>query len=162
MSGWRGAVVPGLLLALVAACTGENGAVPIAATVDTLASYAMTVHPILEARCATLDCHGDPGRPLRLYAETGLRAADALRGQRITMDELAANVRALAGVDPPAATLVLDKALGSIHHVGGVIWPSADDVQAACVRGWLAGTSGDPAVTAACQTADAQVALPPP
>ena len=36
-------------------------------------AYRRDVHPILEARCATLDCHGVDDRPLRLYAETGLR-----------------------------------------------------------------------------------------
>jgi hypothetical protein len=30
------------------------------------------------------------------------------------------------------------------------------------VRGWRGGTSGDPAVAAACATAAKQVALPPP
>jgi hypothetical protein len=151
--------------AWVAACSGTNGTVPVATSADSLASYAGSVHAILEARCATLDCHGDPGRPLRLYAETGLRDADALRGQPITMDELAANVRAIAAVDPgaPADTsIVMGKPLGRYHHVGGVVWPAPDAAQPTCVRGWLAGISGDPAVAAACQQAAGEVALPPP
>ena len=149
------------LLALLAcaACTGTNGVAPVASA--DLAGYASSVHPILEARCATLDCHGDPGRPLRLYAETGLRAADLLRGQPITMDELVANVRALEGVDPgvPAdASIVMAKPLGRIDHVGGVVWADPGAAQPTCVRGWLAGSLD----AAACRTADAEVALPPP
>ncbi len=154
-----------LVAAVAAACTGSNGATPVPASVDTLASYIATVDPILEARCATLDCHGDPGRPLRLYAETGLRARDALRGQPITEDELVANVRAIVAVDPgaaPDATLMLAKPLGAFDHVGGRLWLSADEAQPACLRGWLAGRSGDPTVLAACQIAGAEVALPPP
>jgi hypothetical protein len=154
------------LLGLVAACTGTNAEVPLPTSVDTPASYAADVHPILEARCATLDCHGDPGRPLRLYAETGLRARAELRGQPITMDELAENVRAIAGVDPGApadSSLVLGKPLADRYaHVGGWLWRSLDEPQPACLRGWLDGRSADPAVAAACAAAAPQVALPQP
>jgi hypothetical protein len=149
-----------ILIVALAACTGENAETQVAPRLD-VSEYSRSVHPILEARCATLDCHGDPGRPLRLYAETGLRAADSLRGQPITADELAANVRAIAAVDP-AGELVLQKPLGVIQHQGGVVWPATDAPQPTCVSGWLAGSSADPAVALACQIAAGEVALPPP
>jgi hypothetical protein len=69
--------------------------------------YASYVQPYVEAGCATLDCHGDPGRPLRLYSELGLRKAAELRPRPLSDDvdplaitdaELDDNRRAFAGV----------------------------------------------------------------
>ena len=154
------------LLALMPGCTGTPAEVPLATAPSGLDPYARDVHPILEGRCATLDCHGDPGRPLRLFAETGLRAMDELRGQPITTEELEANARALAAVDPdalPRESLVLVKPLrGGVGHAGGVIWQDASDPQPACVVGWLAGSSASAAVVSACAAAAPEVALPPP
>ena len=153
-----------VLVAATAACTGMNPAVEVAGAGDGVEAYARDVHPILEARCATLDCHGDPGRPLRLYAETGLRARDELRGLPITQAELEDDVRALFAVDPgadPSESFVLRKPLtGTIDHVGGDVWPDAGDAQPTCVAGWLAGRS-DMAIAAACAAALLEVALPP-
>lgn len=150
-----------LLPLLIAACGGTNGVEDLP-TADTVERYATDVHPILERRCATLDCHGDPGRPLRLFADTGLRASDALRGQPITAEELAANVRSLLTVDPgtpPAESLLLSKPLaGGAHHVGGEIWAAATEPQPRCFIGWLTASRD----AAACEEAAAEVMLPPP
>ena len=148
----------------LAACTGEPPGEQLTRAGD-VATYARDVHPYLEASCATLDCHGDRGRPLRLYAETGLRADAALRGQPITEAELRANVAALIGIDPSAGPddhLALRKPLsqgeGGIAHVGPKLWRNRDDPGYRCLRAWLSGGS-DPA---ACAAALAPVALPPP
>jgi hypothetical protein len=139
---------------VAAACQDTGGTQPLV-TADQ-AAYATYVQPVLEARCATLDCHGDVERPLRLYARTGLRAADALRDRPVTPDELAANVRSLAAVDPGAApetSAILSKPLaGGEAHEGGDLWTSADEAQVVCVRSWLAGAVD----VAACTTAAAQ------
>jgi len=152
-------------IALLAACTGPSpGTTPIPRTLDR-AAYARDVHPILEARCATLDCHGSFDRPLRLYAETGLRRSDDLRGQPITPAELDDDVAAATAVDGADAvddSLILEKPGGRMKHTGLVVWTSAADPEYACVRGWLAGTSGDADVAAACATAATRVQLPPP
>lgn len=131
------------------------------------AVYVRDVHPIFEARCATLDCHGDPGRPLRLYAETGLRLRDELRDTPITDEELALDVEAARGVDPgvaPGRSLILRKPLaaaaGGIEHEGGDLWTTRDEPQAACVLAWLEGREDD-ASRAACAAAAQEVALPP-
>ena len=150
----------------VAACAGpEPGSAAIPRTLDVRA-YTRDVHPIVEARCATLDCHGSVERPLRMFAETGLRASDPLRGQPITPDELAANVAAATAVDdasvPVDGSVILLKPLGAMKHTGATVWPSLEDPEATCVRGWLAGTSDEPDVVAACATAATRVALPPP
>jgi hypothetical protein len=149
----------GLLFVLsVTACQDPGGSQAIAP--GDVAAYQAYVHPILEARCATLDCHGAAGRPLRLYAETGRRADDALRGQPISAAELEANVGALAAVDPgasAAASEVIGKPLaGGLAHEGGDLWQSDGEHQVVCVRGWLAGQSDDAAIIAACQAALAE------
>lgn len=137
-------------------------------TPELVATYATEVHPILEGSCAMLDCHGMPGRPLRLYAETGLRARDDLRDTPITGAELEANVMSLLAVDPGAAigeTILLRKPLaaraGGYHHLGEDIWPSRDDPAYRCLAAWLAGTTSDPAAAAACAEARARDAVPP-
>jgi hypothetical protein len=153
------------LLVVLAACSGPApGSATVPRALDP-AAYARDVHPIFEARCGTLDCHGRFDRPLRIYAETGLRRSDELRDRPITPEELADNVAAAVGVDPTAdvdQSLILEKPLGRMKHTGGTVWKDTSDPQYLCVRGWLAGTSGDPEVAAACATAAKQVALPPP
>jgi len=129
-------------------------------------SYTRDVHPILEARCATLDCHGVDDRPLRLYSETGLRARDDLRDQPIERDELVANLRAIAAIEPgaiPIDSLFIRKPLaGGVFHEGGDLWARLDEPQVACVLAWLEGTSDEPAAAEACALAADEVALPPP
>jgi hypothetical protein len=158
-------VTRALAAALVlAACTGTDpGAVPVPRALS-LPAYMHDVHAIFEGRCATLDCHGNALRPLRMYAETGLRATDALRGRPITADELASNVaaaEAVDGADVVDDSVILLKPLGRMKHTGGTVWATPDDPQAVCVRGWLAGTTADADVEAACEDAAMQVALPP-
>jgi hypothetical protein len=155
-----------VLVALgLVACTGVSpGSEPAPPLLDQ-AAYVRDVHAILETRCATLDCHGNVDRPFRLYAETGLRATDALRDTPITGAELAADVAAASGLDDPAQVddnLILLKALGKMKHSGQTVWSGTDEPQYLCVRGWLAGASDGPEVAAACAEAAVEVALPPP
>jgi hypothetical protein len=141
-----------------------------------IATYAEHVHPLLEASCATLDCHGQNGRPLRLYSETGLRLRDDLRGQPqdptmpVTGEELLANVLSIAAVDGDVdvtsanvdSTMMLRKPLSSagsgVHHEGRQLWSSRSDVAYVCVRSWLLGTVD----ADTCAEAKARDALPPP
>lgn len=142
------------LCLLAAACQDTGGTQPLVSADE--AAYAAYVQPVLEARCATLDCHGNVERPLRLYAATGLRASDLLRDRPLAAEELTANVRSLAAVDPgatPEASLVVSKPLaGGQAHEGGELWTTADEPQVVCVRSWLAGAVD----VAACTTAAAQ------
>jgi hypothetical protein len=159
--------VSALLVTLLtlAGCTGDDpGEIPAPPAGD-VATYARDLQPLLEASCATLDCHGDRARPLRLYAETGLRATDALRDQPLTMVELAANASALLAVDPGAAPddhLAVRKPLppaeGGVAHIGGKLWRNRQEPAFLCVRSWLAGAS-DPVQ---CAAAYAKVRLPAP
>ena len=154
-----------LVLAALAApaCTGDDPGETPAPSGD-VASYTRDLHPLLEASCATLDCHGDRGRALRLYSEIGLRAEGLSRDAGQTDPELAANVASLLAVDPGAAPTrhlallkPLSKAEGGVAHVGPKLWLNKDDPGYLCLLGWL---SSRPAPDA-CAQALARVALPP-
>ena len=134
----------GWLVALaVSACSYDDQG-ETAVEVRDASSYAASVQPLLGPGCATLDCHGDPEQPLTLYSENGLRRSAALRGEPISQDELAANVLAIAGVDPgaqPTDHLVVRKPLseeaGGMHHKGGDLWVDTSDPAYLCMTGWL-------------------------
>lgn len=109
--------------------------------------FEASVQPVLAASCASLDCHGVDGRPLRLYSEDGLRREDALRGAPLSVEELAWNVDVFEALDPAAtdvdANVALTKPLavaaGGLEHVGGDVWASREDPGYRCLRTWLAG-----------------------
>jgi hypothetical protein len=172
MKRQRRAMLSGLalLLAVIAGCAPTQGEIGL--PIDDIALYTSHVHPLLEGSCATLDCHGAPGRPLRLYSETGLRIADSLRTAPglpltpLTEEEFIANVQSIAAVDATEtdvdARVVLLKPLsntgGGIHHFGGQIWSGPEDVAYRCVRSWMLNAIDD----AACGAAAARDSLPPP
>jgi hypothetical protein len=136
-----------------------------AADVD---AYERDVHPLLEASCATLDCHGADRRPLRLYAETGRRARADRLPLLVTRDELEANVRALRTLDlgePDAESAMLllkplARSAGGVDHVGGDLWPSREAPGYVCLRAFLLRESDTPAARAACAAAYEEVRLP--
>ena len=114
------------------------------------------VQPYLDLACASMDCHGADGRPLRLYSELGRRAQSSLRPQSIsnahdplplTAQELQANCDAFAALDaasskatqPLALLKPLAGSAGGMHHVGGVHWSSKSDPGYLCLRGFLLG-----------------------
>ncbi|MFI5306424.1 MAG: hypothetical protein ACHQ53_03665 [Polyangiales bacterium] len=149
------AILCGACCALGSACQSPAQSAQKLAPRDGV-SYAAHVQPYLELTCATLDCHGNRGRALRLYSELGLRASDDLRPQPISMttepsaitqDELDANVLSFAGVaveaKRPSQQLALLKPLavsaGGVKHVGGVHWLSTKDPGYSCMREWLVG-----------------------
>lgn len=152
-----------LVLALaLGACTFEDPGDPM--TVDptgTLADFATYVQPVLQGSCATLDCHGNAGRPLRLYAKNGLRAGVALRTKDATDDEMLANMASIAGIDPVAAKVEdnllllkpLSVAAGGIHHKGGDLWDDQSDNVYRCLHAWLRSGASDDAGRAVCMRA---------
>lgn len=155
-------------LSVLSGCAPEQEQVPLPELNATF--YQDHVHPIARFSCASLECHGVDGRALRLYAEDGLRAQAALRGQDLSADEVAANVAAFAGIDPMlagvpelvSAHIALTKPLnvdaGGLSHVSGdvEVWADTNDPAYRCMRGWLA---GDLSVAAACD--EAALALDP-
>lgn len=112
------------------------------------------VQAFLERRCASLDCHGQPGRPLRLYSAGGLRmpndAGLVSGGGPDTPAELRANYEAVIGLQPeqtslvvahvlpPTELLVVAKPLGRQTHKGGQVLATGDSGDA-CLESWLVG-----------------------
>lgn len=107
--------------------------------------YRAEVAPVVGPSCASLECHGVESRPLRIYAEDGLRRRDEDRGQPLTMAEAAWNAATFAGVDPEPSPLRTHVALtkplsidaGGIEHVADDVWLTLDDPAYECLRGWL-------------------------
>ena len=108
----------------------------------TIPSQDPTLFPPLEAAmgpsCASLDCHGRPGRNLRIYDVGGLRlsANDVSGVGKTTPDELAADRQSLLGLEPaitdqvlrekgarPDRLMVVQKARGAVAHKGNSPWP---------------------------------------
>jgi hypothetical protein len=127
--------------------------------------FEKSVSPFLERKCASLDCHGQVGRGLRLYSGLGLRLPLPEGGVAqpgvgdTTGEERAANFRstiglepeqmsrAVAGVVPPSKLLLLQKPLGIGHKGGPAIAPQSPGE--ACLTTWIQGRIDEAACTQA-------------
>jgi hypothetical protein len=136
----------GGLLAMGSACSSFD---PNAVTTVTAPDYnqfkgvgsdaGIGVSLLLERRCGTLDCHGQVGRPLRIYGQYGLRFVDEAGntssdiGAATTETEHIANYQAVIGLQPelmsevvqntapPTSLLLLRKPLQLERHKGGAV-----------------------------------------
>ena len=111
--------------------------------------------PVFERRCGTLDCHGQPGRPLRIYSGLGLRipndAGDVPGSSATTVDEITTNYRAVIGLQPeqmtrviagqaqPRSLLILSKPLNLESHKGGPAFAPTGDPGEGCITTWIQG-----------------------
>jgi hypothetical protein len=131
----------------------------------------------LALKCATLDCHGQVGRGMRLYSVRGLRSFDAFppgdfpnltNGRALQPDELAANYQSVIGLEPetmaqvyatqsdPTQLLLFKKPLGLEGHKGGQVMQNKADPGYKCLASWVvgdAGADGSSLDTAACAAA---------
>jgi hypothetical protein len=119
------------------------------------------VNDFLERRCGALDCHGQIGRPLRIYGAVGLRKTDprtpaaARPVTGTTLDEKTDNYLAVIDLEPEAigyanATkgafddlLLLRKPLGiengGVRHKGGPVLRAIGDPGFRCLQSWIGG-----------------------
>jgi hypothetical protein len=120
-----------------------------------------SVSPVFERRCGTLDCHGQVGRPLRIYSGLGLRlpndAGNTPGSNATTPEEITANYlaviglepeqmsRVIAGQDPPRSLLILAKPLMLESHKGGPAIATAGDPAEDCITSWINDGIGPPA-----------------
>jgi hypothetical protein len=121
------------------------------------------VSRLLERRCGTLDCHGQVGRPMRIYGQLGLRFADGDAAnqpglQPTTETEYEANYQAVIALEPetmtqvyegnlpPEALMLLRKPLQLERHKGGAVFVTGDDAYT-CLRSWLESAPGSGVTT---------------
>ena len=153
------AAVAAITAAVSSSCSlgtesGEFGDLP-----DKASFIDNKVSLFMEVRCGGLDCHGQAGRPLRIYGQTGLRLQardDGLRDNSPTTDEeRTENYRSVIGLEPEAMAecfeskgekigtfQLLKKPLDiendGIRHKGGpVLRPSQSDPGWQCLYGWV-------------------------
>jgi hypothetical protein len=119
-----------------------------------LGSFSAGVGLVFERHCASLDCHGQVGRPLRLYSANGLRrpndAGLVPGGGPTTTDEQNDNYRSIIAIEPekmsevvkaeptgdPFQLLILKKPLNLEAHKGGAVMRKDDDTST-CLQAWF-------------------------
>jgi hypothetical protein len=149
----------------IAACVGlPDTSAKTVTTGPSLAFYTANVDEYLGRRCGTLDCHGQVGRPLRLYNQLGLRmdaddsgVVSGMLGtdghgantSGTTAAEQLANYEAVIALQPevmnnvvnnhadPQSLLLLLKPLLKIPHQGGLQMTNEMDPGYECVESWL-------------------------
>lgn len=155
LATWAGAI---MLLASGNGCSVNAGQVSPLALPDKDQFINQGVDTFMQRRCGALDCHGQVGRPLRIYSPNGLRLNDGPNGARDTRgiqpNESAANYYAVVGLEPEEISqclvtggafidfLLLKKPLGldqgGVRHKGGSVLRSTDS-GFDCLLGWASG-----------------------
>lgn len=151
-----------LALVLCNACVTsvDAGATSPLALPDKEQFMTQGVGIFMEKRCGALDCHGQIGRPLRIYSANGLRLNDGPNGARDTRetqpDEKLANYYSVVGLEPEQISvsrvsqgayddfLLLKKPLsiegGGVRHKGGPVLRSTDS-GFECMITWISGAA---------------------
>lgn len=156
LATWTGAFA--LLVFGNNACSVDAGAISPLALPDKNQFITQGVDTFMQRRCGTLDCHGQAGRPLRIYSPNGLRLNDGPNNTRdtrgIQANESSANYYAAVGLEPEQISLclttqgaftdflLLKKPLGidqgGVRHKGGSVLRSTDS-GFDCLLGWASG-----------------------
>ena len=152
-------------VACASSTTKDDGTIRTTTILAPDQSQFSAVSPMRERRCATLDCHGQGGRPLRLYSGRGLRLPnDAGLGPGVgdtTPEEIAANYRSVIGLEPeqltrviagvkvPRDLLLLKKPLNLEGHKGGPAFAPTNDPAEVCLATWIRGAVDTTACTKA-------------
>lgn len=148
------APIAALLLSLAAAsasCVGVIGtdrelALPVRSGFESVADA-------LQPSCATLDCHGQAERNLRLFGARGLRlqAMDNAKEGTTQPAEYEANYWSLVSLEPetlaavirdgggdPERLILIRKGRGTTRHKGGALMRPDDNLDQ-CLTAWLRG-----------------------
>lgn len=116
------------------------------------------VGALMDHRCGSLDCHGQPGRNLQVWGCEGERldpndvpGCRAAGGKDTTAAEYDATYRSVVGLEPAVMSQVVSdkgtdpelltfirKARGEESHKGGYVVTPGDD-QDVCFTTWLGG-----------------------
>lgn len=138
----------------------DSGATSPLALPDKDQFITQGVGVFMEKRCGSLDCHGQIGRPLRIFSSNGLRKNDGPNGARdtsgTTAEEQSANYYSVVGLEPEQISvsrvsegvyddfLLLKKPLslegGGVRHKGGPVLRSTDS-GFDCLISWISGAA---------------------
>jgi hypothetical protein len=149
---WFSELCAGALLASYMAGCGGPASPTERVPVATRERFEL-VSAVFGARCGSLDCHGQPGRSLRIYSQLGLRLdADEFPGLEagvVSEGEVEGNYWAAVALEPEVMALVVcdqgnnperltlvRKARGAENHKGGAaiaVGSAADR----CLLSWL-------------------------
>jgi len=155
MTRWRFLVATAIAAAAIAsslaACLSFEATE--VSELDALRDDFEPVSEMLGARCGSLDCHGAPGRSLRLFHHYGYRRArgDVPGGDETRQEEHDANFLAVTGLEPELTAevaandgegmtdlILYGKAYGLVLHKGSEILVEGTDADR-CLVSWLAG-----------------------
>jgi hypothetical protein len=156
-------VMPVVALAFGAAgCLGESDSAPLGYQCPTGESFEI-VSQVFERGCGTLDCHGDPSRPFRVYGRSGLRlrqpdGSGPPSGTQIGTTPLEINENrfsacglepeimdaVVAGRDVPESLVLIKKPRLIEAHKGGQQL-EAGSLADTCIISWLQGTVNEAA-----------------
>ena len=141
-------------VSLLASCTGivGDGSSDVVYATPVRAGFEQ-VADAMQPSCGTLDCHGQPGRNLRLYGGRGLRldaAKDSADGETDPA-EYEANYWSVVALEPeimaavvldggnaPERLILIRKGRGTIRHKGNALMKPGDDLDQ-CMVEWLKG-----------------------
>lgn len=160
---WMGFFATALTVAVVVACSAPDPNARFVETPPDATSFPAVAGMLVQA-CGSLDCHGQVGRNLRLYGDTGLRSsatdvpsvAILTTSYEVTQDydsvvglepELMSQVVASHGADPGLLTFYR-KPRGLESHKGGTVI-QAGDARDRCITTWLQGSADPDACNAA-------------
>ena len=160
----KAALLVVVLAALATAATScaTEAQTTVSALPDSASFITNDVSLFMERRCGSLDCHGQTGRPMRLYSVWGLRLDEGTNGARdtnaTTDKERMQNYSAVVGLEPerlqeifntPAGVAPnfddyqlllkpLDIVGGVVRHKGGpVLRQTTSDDGWVCLSGWV-------------------------
>jgi hypothetical protein len=147
---------------VVAACSSYGGDATVSLPTPPRESFGV-LSSVLEPHCGTLDCHGGPARNFRVYGKKGIRAlGNDTTGAAIDTNEsdVEATYQSIVSIDPevlsrvfqehgrdPQRWIVLSKARGLEHHIGGTRFAEGSPGDR-CLVSWVSGTL-DPSACAA-------------
>ncbi len=136
----------GLLAVAAGACVVVEPTPEVWPDFGGLDAFVAEAQPVLAGRCANPSCHGDPARPLALYAvhRHRLDPADTYLDAPLDEAELAHNFRQtgafLLEVTAAEASLLLTKPLsvasGGSGHTFGAVFADTDDDGYRTLRAW--------------------------
>lgn len=136
---------------LYAACVSGPGETRYVEAAADYELFAEIVQPVLTERCANPSCHGNPDRPLQLFAIHQHRLDPALTftDLPLTEEEIRLNYqRALVFVSYhpsiekcPLISKPLAESAGGVWHGGGVQFYEPSEPQCDAIRTWLENTT---------------------